>query len=121
MNTLLVKEFFKLSKIILTKLSRRQGVKTFSLVHFPRNNKILLNTTFCITPSRRQMGDFGRQISQKYKNSINLLQFLLLQHAWSELEVVLFLKRRYLQSKKLTKFSIKNFDSTEKIRLFLTV
>ena len=46
--------------------------------HFSRNNKILLSTTFSISHSRRQMGDFGRQISQKYENSINLLQFSLL-------------------------------------------
>ena len=39
------------------------------------------------------MGDFGRQVSQKYENSINFLQFSLLQHAWSELEVLVFLKR----------------------------
>ena len=39
------------------------------------------------------MGDFGRQISQNYENSIVLLQFLLLQDAWSELEVLVFPKR----------------------------
>ena len=61
--------------------------------HFSRNNKVLLSTTFSISHSRRKMGDFGRQISQKYENSMNLLQFSLLQHAWNELEVRLFLKR----------------------------
>ena len=50
------------------------------------------------------MGDFGRQISQKYKNSINLLQFLLLQHAWSDLEVLVFLKRMVFTEEKLGKF-----------------
>ena len=74
------------------------------IFHFSRNNKILLNTTFCITPSRCQMGDFGRQISQKYENSINLLQFLLLQHAWSDLEVLVFLKRMVFTEEKLGKF-----------------
>ena len=39
------------------------------------------------------MGDFRRQISWNYENSVNLLQFLFLHHAWSELEVIVFLKK----------------------------
>ena len=67
------------------------------------------------------MGDFGRQISQKYENSINLLQFSLLQHAWSELEVLVFLKRMVFTEQKRVNFWILKIDLTEKIRQNLTL
>ena len=53
--------------------------------------------------SRLKMGDFGRQISFQNENLVNLLQFLFLQDAWSELEVSVFLKRMVFKEQKKCK------------------
>ena len=52
-----------------------------------------LNTLIYILTPTCQMGDFGRQNSLWNANSLNFLQFLFLQYDWSELEVLVFLKR----------------------------
>ena len=46
------------------------------------------------------MGGFGRQISFQNENLVNLLQILFLQDAWSELEVLVFLKRMVFTEEK---------------------
>ena len=67
------------------------------------------------------MCDFVRQMAPLNENLQNFLQFLLLQPAWSELEVLLFLKRRIFTEQKTGKNWHENFDLTEKIGIFLTV
>ena len=62
-----------------------------------------------------------RQMAPYNENLLNFLQFLLLQHAWSELEVLLFLKRMKFTEQKTDKNWHKYFDLTEKIGIFLTV
>ena len=72
----------------------RMNHQTSDIFNFSKKYKFLLNATCYIFASRRQMGDFGRQTPWNYENSENLLQLLFLQHAWSELEVLDFLKRK---------------------------
>ena len=67
------------------------------------------------------MGDFGRQISFQNENLVNLLQILFLQDAWSELEVLVFLKRMVFREQKRVKFCKWKVDLTEKIREILTL
>ena len=67
------------------------------------------------------MGEFGRQISFQNENLVNLLQFLFLQDAWSELEVTVFLKRMVFKEQKKGKIWQLKVDLTEKIREILTL
>ena len=67
------------------------------------------------------MGEFGRQISFQNENLVNLLQFLFLQDAWSELEVSVFLKRMVFKEPKKGKIWKLKVDLTEKIREILTL
>ena len=67
------------------------------------------------------MGDFGRQISFQNENLVNLLQFLFLQDAWSELEVSVFLKSMVFREQNKGKILQLKVDLTEKIREILTL
>ena len=62
-----------------------------------------------------------RQMAPQNETLLNFLQFSLLQHAWSELEVLLFLKRSLFTKQKIDQNWQIDVDLTEKIGTFLIV
>ena len=79
--------------IISSKIEVLQFAYTEVLFDFRKILQVFISTLIYILIPRWQMGDFGRQNSLLHAKLVNLLQFLFLQHAWSQLEVLVFLKR----------------------------